>query len=189
MAKSDSKTAAKKSSTTKHTAPSKTAGRKTLKPTEQKVLDIVAGLKLSLGKDEAPRKQVFASANIGKSTFANALTTLKVDLLVVTPTTLAITDAGLELADAEGVKIATTNEEHIKNTMEHHKQLKDKAHMLVEELKDGLVKSKKETAENIGMKINSTFSNLMTQLKKLNIIVFDAKTIQLHDDMFPFGRP
>ena len=38
----------------------------------------------------------------------------------------------------------------------------------------------------IGMKINSTFANLKTNMKKLGIVVFDRTTIQLHDDMFPF---
>lgn len=190
MTKSPAKTIVKKLSTVKSKAPSKKSGGKGLKPAEQKVLDIVAGLKVKLGKDEADRKQVAASVQLGKSTFANALTTLKHELLIVTPQTLAITEAGLELANAESASIASTNEEHIKNTMEHYsKSLKKKSFELVEELKDGKVKKKKEVAESLGMTMNSTFANLLTSLKKLNILSFDRETIQLHDDMFPFGRP
>lgn len=189
MAKPASKTAVKKSNQTKHTK--KAGGGKGLKPTEQKVLDLVAGLKANLGKEEASRKQIFSMAAIGKSTFANALTTLKNEaLLVVTPATLTITAKGMDQADPESLlgEIAMTNEDHHQKVKDHHK-LKAKACALIDELADGKAKNSKETATKIGLKMNSTFANLKTDLKKKEIVVFDRDTIQLHDEMFPFGRP
>lgn len=189
MVKAGSKTPAKKSQQTKHKASNKKSGGKGLKPGEQKILDIVVGLK-SIGKEEAPRKQVFSMANLGKSTFANALTTLKNGYLIVTPQTLTITELGMKHADPEAMQgtIAMTNEEHQANVKEHFK-LKAKARALIDALADGKAHDTNKTAAKIGMKINSTFANLKTDLKKKSIIVFDRTTIQLHDDMFPFDRP
>lgn len=187
MVKSINKKPAKKAQETKHTA--KGGSGKGFNPSQQKILDIVAGLK-AIGKDEVTRKQVASLAELGKSTFANALTVLKNGYLIVTPQTLQITEKGLEHTDADAIqgKIAMTNEQHHEKIMEHFK-LKPKARELIAELVDGAEKDKKETAEKIGKKINSTFANMLTDLKKKEIIVFDKKTIKLHDSMFPFGRP
>jgi hypothetical protein len=191
MAKPSSKTpSAKKSQQTKHKADAtKDNASKGLKPAEQKVLDLVARLQ-TLGKQEVSRQQVFNMASIGKSTFANALTTLKAGYLEVEHKTLAITDLGKKQANPDAVEgtIVTTNEEHQKNVKKQYK-LKAKACELMDALKDGKSHDKKETAAKIGMKMNSTFFNLMTELKKLNVIVFDRATIQLHKDMLPFDDP
>ena len=188
MAKSNSKAPTKKAQQAKHKSDKTTSGKK-LKPAEQKVLDIVAGLK-SIGKQEAPRKQVFSMASMGKSTFANALTTLKNGFLDVTPNTLSITDMGMKHADPDAVKgsVTMTNEDHHEKIKEHFK-LKPNARALIDALADGQVKDKKEVVAKIGMKMNSTFANMQTDLKNKAIIVFSPTTIQLHDDMFPFGRP
>lgn len=183
-----SKSITKKSSSAKHTI--RKPGSKKLKAGEQKILDIVAALKTKLGKETACRKQVFSSAGLGKSTFANALTTLKVDLLDVTPKFLSITEKGMEQADPTALEgtIATTNDDHHKKVKEHHK-LKPNEIALIDQLVDGKVHDKKEVAATIGMKTNSTWSNMLTDLKKLSIITYKGKSISLHDDMFPFGRP
>eukprot|EP00537_Pseudo-nitzschia_pungens_P005300 CAMPEP_0172377246 /NCGR_PEP_ID=MMETSP1060-20121228/68801_1 /TAXON_ID=37318 /ORGANISM="Pseudo-nitzschia pungens, Strain cf. cingulata" /LENGTH=345 /DNA_ID=CAMNT_0013104923 /DNA_START=517 /DNA_END=1559 /DNA_ORIENTATION=+ len=63
------------------------------------------------------------------------------------------------------------------------------ASALLDELSDGRVHSKKEAAAAIGCTMNSTWANMLTPLKKLKLIRFDRETIELTDDVFPFGRP
>jgi len=78
---------------------------------------------------------------------------------------------------------------------DYHEKVKDKfkltirARQLFDELSDGRTRNKKEVAAAIGCKMNSTWANMLTPLKKLDIIDVDRETIKLEDDMFPLGRP
>ena len=75
--------------------------------------------------------------------------------------------------------------EQLSSVQDQHK-LKAKAVELINYIQDGASYEKEDVANHLGLKMNSTFSNLLTPLKKLEIIEFDRKTIRLTDKMFPF---
>ena len=156
------------------------------------ILNKAAALKLGLGQDKIERKQLSAVTGIqGKSTIANALTKIKNEgWMIVTPNDVTITDEGVEAADQDAVAAAVkdaprTNAQYLESIKKHHK-LSDRAIQLVDYIQDGARYEKEDVAAAIGCKMNSTFSNLLTSLKKLGIIEFDRKTIRLTDKMFPF---
>ena len=182
-------TVVKKASTNvKHDKPTKTAI--VVSGAAKKLLDITAVAAMTHGNDTVEKKDVIAMAGkIGKSTAANAWTLFKrLELCVVAPDTLTITSLGKQVADTEGVKVMKTNEEYWDSIKENYK-FKPKEIELFDLLTDGKVHQKKDVAEELSMKMNSTFANLLTGLKKKKAIVYDSKTIQMADEMFRFGRP
>ena len=79
--------------------------------------------------------------------------------------------------------------EHSNGHHRHPKhKLKAKAIELMDFLADGNQHENKQVADGLGMKMNSTFANLKTSLKKVGVIKFDGKQMWMTDDMFPFGR-
>ena len=187
----DGKVIAKKKATTvKHATPC--AGGAKASGAVLTILNVAAAQKLRLGQDSIDRKTLPALTGIhGKSTIANALTKIKNNgWMVVTPQEVTITEAGIAAADAEAVQAAmqnipTTNAEYRQSVQDQHK-LKAKAVELINYIQDGASYEKEDVANHLGLKMNSTFSNLLTPLKKLEIIEFDRKTIRLTDKMFPF---
>ena len=187
----DGKVIAKKKATTvKHATPC--AGGAKASGALLTILNVAAAQKLRLGQDSIDRKTLPALTGIhGKSTIANALTKIKNNnWMVVTPQEVTITEAGVKAADAEAVQAAmqnipTTNAEYRQSVQDQHK-LKAKAVELINYIQDGASYEKEDVANHLGLKINSTFSNLLTPLKKLEIIEFDRRTIRLTDKMFPF---
>ena len=154
-----------------------------------KVLNTVAAMKARLGKDSVERKKLPAlTGYTGKSTIANALTKLKNQgWLIVSTTEVRITDKGFENADSsafEGVNVPTSNEGFHDSVKAQYK-LKPKAIALFDAIADGRTYQKTDVATAIGCKMNSTFSNALTDLKKFGIIEFDRTTVRLTDDMLP----
>ena len=101
------------------------------------------------------------------------------------------TAKGLQRADPKIVEeaakdIPTTNKAHHENVKAQLK-LKPKQTELFDYIQDGRTYQKAEVATAINLKMNSTFSNLLTSLKKIGVIEFDRTTIRLTDEMFPFG--
>ena len=126
---------------------------------------------------------------MGKSTIANALTKhKKAGSITFDSKTVTITEAGLEQADVSDDLSFATNEEFHKK-IQDSLNLNDRSRQLFAELADGRVHQKKEVAEAMGMKMNSTWANMLTPMKKQSVVIYDRETIQLTDDMFPFGRP
>ena len=205
MAKANSPTKAKesavkkkKSSPTKHLIGSKkqasSGSSATVGIASGAVLTILnkAAAMKSLGQGVLERKKLSALTGIhGKSTIANALTKIKAhDWMVVTPQTVEITEMGLQVVDTDAVQqaigdIPTTNAQFLQSIKDQHK-LKGKQVELMNYIQDGKRYEKEDVASAIGLKMNSTFSNLLTTLKKLDIIEFDRKTIRLTDKMLPF---
>ena len=157
------------------------------------VLDAIAFVAETFGSKDVSREKMLtfikAKEPLGKSTIANALTKLKrKGLIIVKPGVVTITPKGMENADASGDMSFTTNESF-------HKEIKEKFRLpprqcaLFDCLVDGKVHDKKETAAAIGCKINSTWANMLTALKKRGIIEFGRQSINLSNDMFPFGIP
>jgi len=156
------------------------------------ILNKAAALKTALGHNSLERTKLTALTGIhGKSTIANALTKLKNDdLMLVTPEEITITDLGLEMANPaeaqamlEGIPI--TNAQYHKSVKEQYK-LKPKQIEFFDFIADGKIYHKEEVAKRLGMKMNSTFFNLLTSLKKFGIIEYDSKTVRLTDTMMPF---
>jgi len=159
-----------------------------------KILNTVAALQQNLGREEVERKKLPALTGIqGKSTIANALTKLKnSDWMTVTPTKVSITDKGMANADLSAIDQIDlpTNDADYHESVKNQFGLKPKAIELFDVIADGRPHKKKDVVAALGMKMNSTFANLLTGLKKLNIIEYTASEVQLHADMFPFGgRP
>jgi hypothetical protein len=177
--------AKKKSSAIKHKID-------TLSGANAKVLNIAASLTAQLGKKEIPRKKLHDLCCIGKSTFANALTKLKNNgFVVVSSGHITVTPQGMEAADidAANIKIPKTNAEYQKTVQEQYK-LKGKQIALMDYLADGRTYKKIEVKDALGIDGKSTWANLMTGLKKHEIIEFDRQDIKMTDNMFEVeGRP
>jgi hypothetical protein len=153
------------------------------------ILNTAAALKAKRGKESIERKKLSALTGIqGKSTIANALTKMKNNgWMEVTPSTLTITFKGMELADPSAVSMAdipTTNVGFHESIKKQYK-LKPKECALMDSIADGKTYIKKNVAAAIGCQMNSTFANMMTNLKKHDILEFDRTTMRLHDEMFP----
>ncbi|VEU38787.1 unnamed protein product [Pseudo-nitzschia multistriata] len=158
----------------------------------QTVLNVVGTIANQSGSNATPRDKVVAYAKIegviGTSTFANALTKLrKQELIILSPKVITITEKGMDQADTTEIS-GGTNEDYQKKRIEQL-NLRPKSIQLLQELSDGKVHNKKKVAAAIGCKMNSTWANMLTSVKKLQLVKFDRETITLSDDMFPFGRP
>ena len=157
----------------------------------QTVLNTIASVSQLNGSKDVPRKEVenyiSCQAPMGKSTFANSLTKLKKEGLISTSKSgiITISKKGMDKAIVQDMSKAT-NEDFHKSIKE---QLNERQCDLFDYLKDGKVHNKKEVAAAIGCKINSTWANMLTKLKKLGIIEFGRETINLKKKMFPLGMP
>jgi hypothetical protein len=159
----------------------------------QTILNVAATLASQQSdSNSVPRKKVVDFAKLegvmGASTFANALTRLKkLNWITMSSGSIDVTDKGM--AQAKITDMSSVSNE------DYHEKVKDKfkltirARQLFDELSDGRTRNKKEVAAAIGCKMNSTWANMLTPLKKLDIIDVDRETIKLEDDMFPLGRP
>jgi hypothetical protein len=154
---------------------------------------VTATLAHASGSNNVPRDKMVAFTKcegvMGKSTIANSLTKLrKAGLIIMAPGVITITDKGVDQADIRSDMSYASNEEY-------HKIIKDKMKLsarackLFDELADGKVHNKKQVAAVIGSKMNSTWANMLTPLKKLRVVEYEKETINLTNDMFPFGRP
>ena len=189
MVKSNKETPTKKCTSSKHAKP-KSRSSSGSNVAHQKVLDTAAMLVVTTGKNPVERHRVVQMlGTMGNSTLANALTKLKkLEWMKVEPKSLEVTELGMENADTDNEEAVTTNEEHHAQIKEKYK-LKDKEIMLFDLLADGATHDAKIISTEMGMKMNSTWANLKTSLKKKGILEFQGKTLKLTDDMFPFGRP
>jgi hypothetical protein len=186
---------AKKSSpAAKHKISSTAANRGGGGGAHQKILNTAAAMKTRFGKERIERTKITPLTGIhGKSTIANALTKLKnLQWMDVTKEDITITDLGLENSDASAVddfNVPTTNKEYIDSIVEQYKLKPAKAVAnAIDELMDGCTYSKKELAKKMGAEMNSTFANLMTNLKKAGITEYVGKAdVRLHDSMFQFS--
>jgi hypothetical protein len=163
------------------------------KSASMKILNTLAAIKSKLGRDVVQRSNLTILTGIkGKSTIANALTTLKtLRWVAITKSTIRITDFGMENADRKAIEATTvpTSNKETQEIIIKLFELKPKAIELVRAIADGQPHLKGNAASAIGYQENSTWFNLLTLLKKHEIIVFNRDFIQLHDSMFPFGRP
>ena len=158
-----------------------------------KILNVAAAVAAQTGKFEVPRKQIVVLVGkMGKSTVANALTNLKNEgLIEFTAATITVTLKGMDAADVDSanVNLPTTNAELHKSTKETYKLNKMQI-VLFDHLADGGTYNKVEVKDALDIGANSTWANLMTSLKKLEIVEFDRTTIRLTDKMFEIdGRP
>ena len=170
----------------------------------QTILNVIATLltvpavanknKMSM-KNEVPRTMVAQFATTqgvqGKSTFANALTKLKKEQQIVMQTSsmIEITRKGLASSTPIHDLSAQTNAEYQNKVIHTQHALTGNMLRLVQLLQDGQPQSKKTVCvTQLNMKLNSTWSNMLTKLKKMNIVTFDRETIQLSDAMYPLGR-
>lgn len=154
------------------------------------LLNTVAGLKHALSQLSVERIKLPSLTGIqGKSTIANALTKLKNQgFMIVERDFVSVTDAGMQAADPEAMAQAAANVP-TSNAAQRElvaKQYKLKAKAVMEYMADGKTYIKTEVAAEVGCKMNSTFANLLTGLKKAGTIEFDRTTMQLTDAMFPF---
>jgi hypothetical protein len=145
----------------------------------------------------------------GKSTIANAFTDLKkANLIVLKPKFVEILEKGKEQADTSQIKISIpkntqvrrfpslvqyplkkspidltflNHQEYLDSMKEMHK-LKEKEAKLLDCLVDGLSHPKADVAAAIDCKLNSTFANMLTKLKKAGLIIL-GKELQLTDEM------
>lgn len=198
-------TVARKSpSSKKHTVSSRVGGRPkggssspaaadALGTSQQSILDVAAVLTKKFGQKDVPRKKVSMLSGItAVSTFANALTKLKREgAITFTGQTITVTSRGMSMAttDLSSISIPMTNKE-LQDSLKDQYKLNEKSRMLMDKLADGLTHQKVDVAKAIGCTMNSTFANMITKLKKLEIIDFDRSTIKLTDAMFEVeGRP
>ena len=157
------------------------------------ILNKVASLKLGAHQDEVERSQLYALTGIaGKSTIANALTKLKnATWMKVTPKTVIITEEGLAAADEDVMEqmlmdTPQTNEDHRQAVAKTFGNIKPRGMELVDFIGDGRKYGKAKVAVAIGCKMDSTFANILTPLKKAKMIEFDESHVWLTDEMFPF---
>jgi hypothetical protein len=188
------KVAKGKSSATKHSKSSR--GKSSSSSSEgavQTILNVAATLaSLQSDSNSVPRKKVVDFAKLegvmGTSTFANALTKLKkLNWITMSSGSIDVTDKGMSQAKITDMSSVSNEDYHEK--VKDKLKLKTKARELFDDLSDGRTRNKKEVAAAIGCKMNSTWANMLTPLKKFGIIDFDRETIWLADDMFPVGRP
>lgn len=189
MANAKNNTPTKKCTSSKHATP-KSRSCSGNSGAHQKVLDTAAMLVMTTGENPLERQSLVQMiGTMGKSTLANAFTKLKkLGWMNVNAKSVEVTDLGMENADTDNVKIVTTNEEHQAQLKEKLK-LKDREMELFDLLVDGEIHDAETIAKEMGMKMNSTWANLKTSLKKKGILDFQGKTLKLSDKMYPFGRP
>ena len=183
---------AKKASTAKHKSGGG-GGSKQIKGAAKNILDVAAAVSARTNKAEVSREQVILLiGKLGKSTIGNAFTALsKAGLLIITPKTLTVTSMGMDAADvdAANITIPTTNAELHDSIKETYKLNKNQL-ALFDYLADGGTYNKKEVKAALKIPGKSTFANLLTNLKKMQIVEFDRDTIKLTDKMFEIeGRP
>lgn len=193
-----------KKSTRKPTKKCTTKKRSAGGSAPQTILNVIATLltvpavanknKMSM-TNEVPRTMVAQFATTqgvqGKSTFANALTKLKKEQQIVmhTSSMIEITRKGLASSTPIHDLSAQTNAEYQNKVIYTQHALTGNMLRLVQLLQDGQPQSKKTVCvTQLNMKLNSTWSNMLTKLKKMNIVTFDRETIQLSDAMYPLGR-
>jgi hypothetical protein len=155
------------------------------------ILNTVALQKEILKEASVEREKLSFLAKIdGKSTIANALTKLKNHgWIIVTATTVSITDEGMKHADQQEMakaraSIPKTNEDLWERVKEKY-DLKGNKLKLMEELQDGRTHPKKDLLTKVFGKINSTSANACTDMKKCGIIFYENDAIRLDDKMFP----
>jgi len=185
----------KKSSTAaKHKIVANDRDGKSLGPAATTLLNVLAVLVVgSPNNDSIKKSKLQLMAEIkGKSTFANAQTKLKnAGFILVEKDTVFITSSGMGAAtiDAANINIPATNAALHDATKEKHK-LNAKQIALFDHLANGGTYNKKEVQVALGINASSTWANLMTSLKKLEIVEYDRETIRLTDAMFEIeGRP
>ena len=172
---------------TKRSASSNGGGNAT-----QTILNTIASVsQMNGGSKDVPREEVInylsCQAPMGKSTIANALTKLRKEGLVDTSKKgfITISKKGMDKAAFKDMS-NLTNEDFQKSMKE---KLTSRQCALFDYLADGKVRAKKEAAAAIGCKMNSTWANMLTPMKKLGIIEFGRETINLTKKMFPLGIP
>ena len=159
----------------------------------QTVLNVIASVSQLNGSKDVRRKEVESFLNcqapMGKSTFANSLTKLKKEGLISTSKSgvITISKKGMDKATVQDMSKATNEDFH--KSIKEKSKLTEKQRALFDYLADGKVHNKKEAAAAIGCKMNSTWANMLTKLKKLGIIEFGRETINLTKKMFPLGMP
>lgn len=157
------------------------------------VLNMIASVSQLNGSKDVPRQEVenyiSCKAPMGKSTFANSLTKLKKEGLISTSKSgiITINKKGMDNAIVQDMSKATNEDFH--KSIKEQSKLTERQRDLFDYLKDGKVHNKKEVAAAIGCKMNSTWANMLTKLKKLGIIEFGRDTINLTKKMFPLGMP
>ena len=160
----------------------------------QTVLNMIASVSQLNGSKDVSRKEVVnyisCQAPMGNSTFLNSLTKLKREGLISTAKTgtITITKKGMDKAIVQDMSKATNEDFH--KSVKEQLDLTKRQCELFDYLVDGKVHKKKEAAAAIGCKkMNSTWANMLTALKKKGIIEFDRENINLTKKMFPLGMP
>jgi len=180
---------AKKSTTAKHkVADAGGSGA------HMKILNAAVTMKQTLNKDLTKQLIPAVTGIQGASTIRNALAKLK-KLDYIEPEVkeaIVPTDKGMKNADVSHVNIGTmpsSNEDYQEKVKEHFK-LKEMARNVFDLIADGRVYTKDQVASALGLKKNSTFRNLMADIKKKGIIEARGDSLQLTEAMFPFDpRP
>jgi len=181
-------TPAKKSTTTKHKVADGGSGA------HMKILNAAVTMKQTLNKDLTKQLIPAMTGIQGASTIRNALAKLK-KLDYIEPEVkeaIVPTDKGVKNADVSDVNIGTmpsSNEDYHEKVKEHFK-LKEMARNVFDLIADGRIYTKDQMASALGLKKNSTFRNLLADLKKKGIVEARGDSLQLTEAMFPFDlRP
>jgi DNA-binding CsgD family transcriptional regulator len=112
-------------------------------------------------------------------------------VMTSTAKTVVVTELGMKMADTSGLVSSApqSHEEHQQRLMNKYKLTPSEKKVLME-LADGKEVNKQDLADKLQMKIRS-FSNLLTNPKKHDLLEIDKSTIRLTDKMFlkKPGRP
>ena len=191
-------TKARKTTSTKKLAKTKTSfsnaitkgvdGIKPYKGATAQILNTVAAIMDKHDVQSVEKKKIPAYSQVpGKSTIANAYTKFGKDgTMNVEKDTVSITELGKKMAIIDSVDIPMDNasyHEHIKTTKGMNaKQIKFFDLLAVERRM-----LRQDAAAAMGMKINSTFSNLLTDMKTFEVAGFDKTHVWINEEeMFPF---
>ena len=155
---------------------------------KKRVCSALASLKITHGIEEVDKKRICKMANISEATAPSLFSRMVKENLIrygTAPNTIAITDAGMEIA--EPCDVITSNEEYHEQIK---KELKGKAVQIFEILQDRQIHKKADIMKAINCTNKNTFAPLLSRaFAKNGYIQYPSRdTVQLSDTCFPFDE-
>ena len=153
----------------------------------QRILDCVLLHETMHNESNAPRQKVMSASGVKSSTFPVTISGMKKKgLIEYDKEFIRLTEEGRAQANPAAVPIDNkTAQDEIR---EKHK-VGGKAALLFDILVDGCTHDRAEIQTAIGCDNKATFSVMICNLKKKEIIEYDKTTIRMTDLCFPLGRP
>ena len=174
----------------------------TMSSTEENVLNVIAALLASKGKDEVDKKQVTSAAVFSPKrlpSLSNVLTKLKKHkrLISVVGTKISLTDTGKQVAqlDRSSGHALMNHKTRLEKIKAGLNKYGEKGGYLIDLLEDGKPKTRAELAKVLGYHDpkQGAFTNFLSAMKTQDIIEYrkgdvGEALVQLAEWIFPYGR-